>query len=121
MSKALADQKQMHLPESHRCYGCERCHGISAWNFNFLGCYHFPYKGKWIAEIKNCPKELINITAKFIGKDGSMGFRNGKTYDLWMMKKQNFIYISRRNMNATAIPYETLRVVEKNWELLDIN
>ena len=22
----------------------------------FLGCYHAPYKGKWVAEIKECPK-----------------------------------------------------------------
>jgi hypothetical protein len=23
----------------------------------FLGCRHEPYKGKWVAEIKECPKE----------------------------------------------------------------
>ena len=60
MNKALADQKQMHLPESHRCYGCESCLGVSAWNFDFLGCYHKPYKGKWIKEIKDCPKDGEN-------------------------------------------------------------
>ena len=24
--------------------------------FKFLGCTHPPYKGKWVAEIKDCPK-----------------------------------------------------------------
>lgn len=59
MSLALSDQKQMHLPENHRCYGCEKCYGVSAWNFDFLGCYHKPYKGKWIEEIKVCPKKPL--------------------------------------------------------------
>ena len=56
MSKPLDDQKKMNLPENHRCYGCEECKGVSAWNFDFLGCYMPPYKGKWINEIRLCPK-----------------------------------------------------------------
>ena len=57
MSKALADQKKMNLPKDHRCYGCDYCVGVSGWNFDFLGCYCLPNKGKWINEVKDCPKQ----------------------------------------------------------------
>jgi len=41
-----------------RCYGCYDCHIVSAnGGWSFFGCYHEPYHGKWVAEIKNCPKE----------------------------------------------------------------
>lgn len=65
----------------------------------------------------NAPYGFVNITARFIGADGSMGFKNGHIYDLWMMKKPNVIYISRQDMNATAIPYESMKAVRKNWEI----
>lgn len=40
-----------------RCDGCKdlkvvHCNG----GFSFYGCYHNPYRGKWVAEIKDCPK-----------------------------------------------------------------
>lgn len=43
------------------CMNCSsnrlvRCYG----GFEFRGCYHDPYKGKWIAEIKGCPKIVVN-------------------------------------------------------------
>lgn len=40
---------------------CEKCaynrpvYATDQWNFR--GCYHKPYEGKWVAEIKRCPKE----------------------------------------------------------------
>lgn len=39
-----------------RCDGCKHCRTVYAtgqWEFN--GCYHPPYRGKWVAEIKVCP------------------------------------------------------------------
>lgn len=39
-----------------RCDGCRDCRIVyanSGWSF--YGCYHNPYHGKWVAEIKNCP------------------------------------------------------------------
>lgn len=40
-----------------RCNPCKfsRCI-VANGQFMFLGCTHPPYKGKWVAEIKNCPK-----------------------------------------------------------------
>lgn len=40
---------------------CEKCeyhkHIYAQYGFRFIGCYHEPYHGKWVAEIKECPKE----------------------------------------------------------------
>jgi hypothetical protein len=41
-----------------RCKGCPYADVIRAQeNFMFLGCRHEPYRGKWVAEIKSCPKK----------------------------------------------------------------
>ena len=40
-----------------RCKGCNSCEKVNAGEFSFLGCFHKPYHGKWIAEIISCPKE----------------------------------------------------------------
>lgn len=42
----------------NRCKDCEFAHDIRAnGNWWFKGCMHKPYRGKWIVEIKECPKE----------------------------------------------------------------
>lgn len=63
-------------------------------------------------------KRPIEIKAKFLGKDGSCGFRNGQVYLLWIVQDRGKIYISRRSMDAMAIPYDTMSAVKKNWELI---
>ena len=36
---------------------CEHCHGITAQDgWKFKGCFCSPFKGKFVAEIKECPK-----------------------------------------------------------------
>ena len=41
-----------------RCEGCEDCKWVKAQDdWGFHGCFHKPYKGRWIAEIEYCPKE----------------------------------------------------------------
>lgn len=45
------------LPKG-RCNPCRYARAVGTWEgYMFLGCYHRPYKGKSVAEIKNCPKE----------------------------------------------------------------
>lgn len=40
-----------------RCKGCEYCRPVYASDsWKFMGCYSRPYNGKWIAEVKECPK-----------------------------------------------------------------
>lgn len=60
----------------------------------------------------------FEITAKFIGRDGSMGFQNGGVYQLWMFNDFGKFIISRRSMEATAIPYDTMEAIKKNWEVV---
>ena len=41
-----------------RCDGCKYCKVIySNGGWSFLGCCHQPYHGKWVAKIKDCPKD----------------------------------------------------------------
>ena len=49
--------------EKGRCNPCQfaRCVEASE-GFRFLGCYHKPYCGKWVAEIKECPKIYEDVT-----------------------------------------------------------
>ena len=40
-----------------RCEGCKFCKWINAnGGWSFYACYHSPYRGKWVAKIKDCPK-----------------------------------------------------------------
>lgn len=54
--------KQMEIeqkkPTKDRCKGCDESQTVltnDGWRF--LGCYHKPYKGKWVVEIKDCPQQ----------------------------------------------------------------
>lgn len=41
-----------------RCSGCSDCRTIYAnGGWQFKGCYYKPYRGKWVVEIKDCPKK----------------------------------------------------------------
>lgn len=47
-----------------RCEGCEYRKRVYAQNnYSFYGCYHRPYIGKRVAEIKECPIKQT-ITSK---------------------------------------------------------
>lgn len=60
---------------------------------------------------------IKEITAVFKGRDGSMGFRKGQEYKLWYFEMNGRFYISRRFDNATAIPYDTMTAIKKNWNI----
>ena len=39
-----------------RCEGCRHCRTVYAnGGWSFRGCYHEPFHGKWVNEIRNCP------------------------------------------------------------------
>ena len=41
------------------CKNCDHIKTVHATGgFKFKGCYYKPYKGKWIVEIKECPKKV---------------------------------------------------------------
>lgn len=63
--------------------------------------------------------KIVEIRAVFLGKNGSCGFLQGESYDLWMFyDSKGRICISRRNMDAIAIPYDTQKGFEKNWKII---
>lgn len=42
---------------------CQYCCVIRQDKFGiYLGCNHEPYKGKWIAELDVCPKDIVKIS-----------------------------------------------------------
>ena len=48
------------------CDSCKDCRVVYAnGQWSFLGCYYPPYRGKWVQEIKKCPKidDAENILA----------------------------------------------------------
>ncbi len=46
------------LKHKKPCDGCRDCRVVYAnGQWSFLGCHHLPYRGKWVREIKICPKE----------------------------------------------------------------
>lgn len=45
-----------------RCNPCPYARGVGSYSgYSFLGCYHKPYTGKCVAEIKDCPKKASNL------------------------------------------------------------
>ena len=45
--------------QKERCDGCKHCKLVhSNGGFSFYGCRYKPYHGKWVAEIKDCPKAI---------------------------------------------------------------
>ena len=43
--------------QTEECLKCEYSHSVYAnYGMKFLGCRHKPYHGKWVIEIKDCPK-----------------------------------------------------------------
>lgn len=43
-----------------RCDGCKyaKIMGSNPSGWQFVGCIHEPYKGKWTCEIEQCPKQI---------------------------------------------------------------
>ena len=61
---------------------------------------------------------VIKVKATFLGQDGSMGFHKGDRYDMWYFHKNGKFYMSKPHMRSTAIPYDTLPALEKNWRII---
>lgn len=41
-----------------RCRGCSFVKEVKgSFDFRFFGCFCPPFKGKWVSEIKDCPKD----------------------------------------------------------------
>lgn len=65
------------------------------------------------------------ILAKFIGKDGSMGFRNGKVYNIrtWVKRanvftKTAWIWVEETDCGKKC-PYTNVETFLANWEIVE--
>lgn len=51
------------LKQKKDCEKCEFGKTVYAQDqFHFIGCYCKPYRGKWVREIKDCPKEKLETS-----------------------------------------------------------
>ena len=64
---------------------------------------HIKYKYK---------KRGINMLMKFIGKD-SLGYVNGKIYNVEIQSKEGYIYLYCQN--HVCCPYRSLKTLMNNW------
>lgn len=53
----------------------------------------------------------MKVRARFIGTDGSLGYRNGEVYDLTM--KGNRIVL------PTPCPYSSVEAFLRNWQVVE--
>lgn len=56
---------------------------------------------------------------KFIGKNGSMGLRNGCVYDCYISTRGNHIYVTwNTGLGCVTMdcPYESISALNENWE-----
>ena len=44
-----------------RCDKCGHCKVTNSDGLSFLGCYCKPYRGKWVAKIKDCPIGKVGV------------------------------------------------------------
>nr|DAH62621.1 MAG TPA: hypothetical protein [Caudoviricetes sp.] len=56
------------------------------------------------------------MLARFIGKDGSMGFKNGEIYKLKSKCVNNKIIVKTAN-DKLFCPYESIESFLRNWEI----
>jgi len=56
---------------------------------------------------------MVKITAKFAGRDGSMGLKKGGEYDIKMYANCAWIM---RNAEKIACPYQTIESFLRNWD-----
>jgi hypothetical protein len=55
------------------------------------------------------------IKAKFIGADGSMGFRNGKSYWVSVKEKNGMIWV--KTFFGCPCPYAGIKSLQRNWDI----
>lgn len=67
--------------------------------------------------ISNKNSVLIRAKAMFIGTDRSMGFRNGRIYNIRTYIKNNWICLYADN--GLWCPYSNMECLLKNWKIIE--
>lgn len=53
----------------------------------------------------------------FIGKDGSMGFECGKTYQFYTWCERNYLFL--KTSEGLWCPYSNMEKLLENWRIID--
>lgn len=72
-------------------------------------------KGKITIYIKD---NKSGTMARFIGKDGSMGFENGRKYYYTLKNKCGYIWVTA---HGVSIPYSGMKELLENWDVNDFH
>lgn len=64
--------------------------------------------------------EVKDMELCFVGKDGSMGLRNGRVYKTKIWSDKRYIWVTAKIgiFEDVSCPYETIIAFAKNWELV---
>ena len=58
------------------------------------------------------------VIAEFIGRDGSMGFKKGKRYQIHTVCKNNHIYVLEEHV--LWCPYQSVEAILRNWKIYGV-
>lgn len=58
------------------------------------------------------------MKARYIGKDGSRGFENGRIYHIKTDIQRNWLWVYDNESKKRYCPYTNLEKMLENWELL---
>ena len=57
------------------------------------------------------------MIAKFIGQDGSLGFRTGRKYIINIERDNNNNWIWVKELFGRSCPYQSMNTLKKNWDI----
>lgn len=57
------------------------------------------------------------MIAKFIGHDGSLGFRTGRKYIINIERDNNNNWIWVKELFGRSCPYQSMNTLKKNWDI----
>lgn len=65
---------------------------------------------------KRAPKGKPIYSAEFVGKDGSMGFKNGEVYHIRISHRIGRRISIKRVSDNVVCDYDTMEAVLENWD-----
>jgi hypothetical protein len=106
-----------------RCSDCDSASVVSASNWSFIGYRHEPYKGKWVSEIKVCPKDMDKAKPIIFSTPMVHTILDGrKTMTRRVIKPQPERYLSKdaRNRVPMAVWVDNEKWVKSPYQPGDI-
>lgn len=61
----------------------------------------------------------MKLKGRFIGADGSNGFRKGKVYDVQTFIKNGYLFIESTDKTTKPCPYSRAETLLENWDIAE--